>query len=173
HDLLGGLELPTLLVTHDFEDAAALADRIGVLAAGEIRQLGSAAELLGAPRDPFVASFTGANVLRGVAKPDSSGLTQVLLDGGAQLVMTDAASGPVAVALYPWEIDLARQAGKGSTANHLSLPVSSVVTVGNRARVRCGPLTAEISRASLDRLALAAGEIVVASFKATAVRRVG
>src|SRR5262249_61948249 len=38
HDLLRGLGIPVLLVTHDFEDAAALADRVGVLVDGELRQ---------------------------------------------------------------------------------------------------------------------------------------
>ena len=58
-ELLAELRLPTLLVTHDFEDAAALADRAGVIVEGRILQLGSAAELLAAPADAFVASFTG------------------------------------------------------------------------------------------------------------------
>ncbi len=38
--LLAGLEIPTLLVTHDFEDAAALAGLVGVLVDGELRQTG-------------------------------------------------------------------------------------------------------------------------------------
>ena len=41
----GELRLPTLLVTHDFEDAAALADSCGVIVDGRILQLGTAAEL--------------------------------------------------------------------------------------------------------------------------------
>ena len=61
--LLAELEIPTLLVTHDFEDAAALAGHIGVLVDGELRQSGSAADLVAAPADAFVASFTGANLL--------------------------------------------------------------------------------------------------------------
>ena len=36
HELLDGLRLPTLLVTHDYEDAAALAGRIGVLVEGKL-----------------------------------------------------------------------------------------------------------------------------------------
>src|SRR5207248_2778090 len=39
HSILRGLALPTLLVTHDFEDAATLAGTVGVLVAGELRQL--------------------------------------------------------------------------------------------------------------------------------------
>jgi len=65
HDLLRELGLPALLVTHDFEDAAALADRVGVLVEGRLRQLAPPAELLGSPADPFVAEFAGANVLSG------------------------------------------------------------------------------------------------------------
>jgi ABC-type sulfate/molybdate transport systems ATPase subunit len=58
HDLLRERALPALLVTHDFEDAAALADRVGVLVDGRLRQLGPPAELLGSPADPFVAAGT-------------------------------------------------------------------------------------------------------------------
>ena len=64
-ELLREFELPTLIVTHDYEDAAALAGTVGVLVEGELRQLGSPAELVSQPSDPFVASFTGANLLRG------------------------------------------------------------------------------------------------------------
>src|SRR5207245_643501 len=40
-ELLAGCELPTLLVTHDYEDAAALAERVGVLVEGRIVQVGT------------------------------------------------------------------------------------------------------------------------------------
>jgi molybdate transport system ATP-binding protein len=56
--------------------------------------------------------------------------------------------------------------------NHMHGNVRSLVTLGNRVRVRVGPLTAEVTAASAERLALAEGELVVASFKATATRLV-
>ena len=65
HELLRELGLPTILVTHDFEDAAALADRIGVIVDGRVVQEGSAADLVARPLDGFVASLTGASLLRG------------------------------------------------------------------------------------------------------------
>ena len=40
-ELLAELELPTIVVTHDFEDAAALADRVGVIVDGRLLQLGT------------------------------------------------------------------------------------------------------------------------------------
>src|SRR5439155_23374520 len=93
HDLLRELRLPTLLVTHDFEDAAALADRIGVLSEGTVRQLGTAQDLLGSPADEVVASFAGANVLPGMAAAAPDGLTVVRLAAGATVYSTDDALG--------------------------------------------------------------------------------
>ena len=57
-----------------------------------------------------------------------------------------------------------------SSLNHLTAPITTISTLGNRARVRIGPVTAEVTAASVDRLRLAEGEVVVASFKATATR---
>jgi molybdate transport system ATP-binding protein len=171
-ELLAELQLPTLLVTHDFEDAAALADRVGVIVEGRILQLGVGAELLAAPADAFVASFTGANVLRGLARPGLDGLTEVILDAGGSAFSVDEGEGRVALAVYPWEVALARAEARDSAVNHVRGEVRSLVVLGNRVRVRVGPLTAEITSASADRLRLREGEPVVASFKATAARLV-
>src|SRR5690349_14410171 len=51
NDLLRGLGIPVLLVTHDFEDAAALADRVGVIVEGELRQIAAPAQLVAEPSD--------------------------------------------------------------------------------------------------------------------------
>jgi len=170
HELLGELRMPTLLVTHDFEDAATLADRVGVLVGGRVLQLGTPQELVSTPSDPFVASFTGANLLPGTAAPGRDGLTEVALDGGGSVWTTDAGSGRVAVAVYPWEISLSREASADSAVNHVQAPVASIVSLGNRVRVRVGPLTAEVTASSVSRLGLGEGEVVVASFKATGAR---
>jgi molybdate transport system ATP-binding protein len=173
HDLLRELALPTLLVTHDFEDAAALADRIGVLADGRLRQLGTAADLLGAPADPFVARLAGANVLGGVAAQVPNGLTAVLLDAGPTVYAADVASGRTEVVVYPWDVSLAREAPDDSALNHIRDEIVSLTPLGNRARVRLRTLTAEITTTSAERLGLRPGELVVASFKATQVRLLG
>jgi molybdate transport system ATP-binding protein len=170
HDLLRELALPTLLVTHDFEDAAALADRVGVIVDGRLRQLGRPGELLGAPADPFVARLAGANVLSGVAAPTPNGLTAVLLDAGPTVYAADAASGRTEVIVYPWDVSLARAAPDDSALNHIREEIVSLTPLGNRARVRLRALTAEVTTASAERLRLAPGDAVVASFKATQVR---
>lgn len=99
------LALPTLLVTHAFEDAAALADRVAVLDRGQIAQLARAEDLLRDPATAMVARLTGANVVAGFATRAGSGCT-VSLDGGGELVSDVAAQGPVEVAIHPWRLIL-------------------------------------------------------------------
>ena len=60
--------VPALLVTHDFTEAAVLGDRVAVIDGGRIVQEGTAGELAAAPASAFVADFTGAVVLTGVAR---------------------------------------------------------------------------------------------------------
>jgi len=78
--------------------------------------------------------------------------------------------GAVSVAIYPWEVSLGRTEPDESALNHLRGAVRSVVTIGNRVRVRVGPVTAEITLPSAERIGVAEGELLVASFKATATR---
>jgi molybdate transport system ATP-binding protein len=170
--ILDHLDLPVLLVTHDFQDAAVLADRVGVLVEGRLLQVGTPAELVAAPADPFVASFTGANILPGRAGAGPDGLTAVTVDDGSVLYSVDEAEGPVHVAVYPWEVSIAREAPDDSALNHVRGPITSVVTIGNRARVQLGGLVGEVTTASVERLGLAEGDVVVASFKAAATRLV-
>jgi len=170
HDLLRELALPTLVVTHDFEDAAALADRVGVLSRGRLRQLGEPSDLLGSPADEVVASFAGANVLAGTAAAAPGGLTAIELDAGGTVYSADRATGRVTVVVYPWDVSLGRAVPDDSALNHLREQIVSIAPVGNRARVRLRSLTAELTASSVERLALRPGEAVVAAFKATGTR---
>ena len=170
HELLRDLGLPTLLVTHDYEDAAALADEVGVLVDGKLRQIASPADLVANPADAFVASFTGANLLHGRATRGD--LTEIVLDGGGRIFSTDEAEGEVGVVVYPWEVSLSRAHAHDSALNVIRGEVGSMVSVGNRVRVRIGPVTAEVTAASAERLDLAGGGIAYATFKATGTRLV-
>jgi molybdopterin-binding protein len=171
-ELLAELGLPTLIVTHDYEDAAALAETVGVLVDGELRQLGTPRELVSQPADPFVASFTGANLLHGAVELHDAGVTRVRLESGEVVYSTDRAEGEVGVVVYPWDVSIGRVRTDDSAMNLVQGEVASVAHVGNRVRVRVGPLTAEVTEASAERLELAVGSRVYASFKATGTRLV-
>ena len=69
------LGITTIHVTHDREEAMVMADRIAILDAGRIAQLGSPEEVYNRPNSPFVASFMGAgNVLSLEARPADGGI---------------------------------------------------------------------------------------------------
>ena len=171
-ELLREFGLPTLLVTHDYEDAASLADHVGVIVDGHLRQLATPQELVAQPADGFVASFTGANLLRGTAHRREDELTVISLDSGETVYSTDAGDGPVGVVVYPWEVLVGRSHQPDSALNVIEGEIRSLVHVGNRVRIRIGPLTAEVTDASVAKLGLAVGGRAVASFKATGTRLV-
>jgi molybdate transport system ATP-binding protein len=175
--VLREVEAPALLVTHDFAEAAQLGDRVGVIDAGRVVQEGTPSELAAAPRSAFVADFTGAVVLTGTAHGGADGLTVVELDGGGRVTSTDAAAGPVAVSVFPWEIAIepAGEAPHGSSQNRLAAEVLSVTTIGNRVRLGLAApqaLAAEVTTTAVQALGLRAGARVTASWKAAATRLV-
>jgi len=165
------LGLPTLVVTHDFVDAAALADRVGVLVDGKLVQIGRPDELIAAPASPFVAQFAGGNVLHGHARHEAP-LTAIELDDHTVILSTDEAEGNVAAIVYPWEVTLSRALPSDSAQNHVRAAVTSVVPIANRVRVTLGPVTAEVTADSAARLQVREGDVLVATWKATATRLV-
>ena len=169
-ELLGGLEIPTLLVTHDFEDAAALAGRVGVVVEGRLRQEGTPAELVAQPADPFVASFTGANLLHGRTDGPDGSTTSVHLDDGTVVTTTDGGYGAITLAVYPWDVTVSTHRPDDSATNVVEGTITAITELGNRARVTIGPVSAEITVDSLHRLGLEPGRRAFASFKATGTR---
>ena len=57
------LEITTIYVTHDQEEALTLSDRIAVIDRGKLQQVGSPRDLYARPENPFVADFIGINNL--------------------------------------------------------------------------------------------------------------
>lgn len=175
--LLREARVPCLLVTHDFEEAATLADRVAVMDQGKIVQCGTATDLTATPASAFVADLTGAVVLIGHADERPDGLTVVSLDGGGAVLSTGVARGPTAVTVNAWDITLEPpgSAQEGSAQNGLPVAVSTVTPVGNRVRVGLlapQPFSAEVTLSAAHSLGLEPGRRVVASFKATATRLV-
>jgi sulfate transport system ATP-binding protein len=67
HALLKQVNLPAIFITHDQEEALELGDRIAVLNAGRLEQIGTPDDVYNRPETEYVATFLGAaNLLLGV-----------------------------------------------------------------------------------------------------------
>jgi ABC-type sulfate/molybdate transport systems ATPase subunit len=152
--VLPELALPTLLVTHAFEDATVLAQRIGVIDHGRLVQVGTASELLHAPAEVKVAALTGANILQGVAAPSGAG-SAVRLSGGGELTSYAPAAGPVQIAVHPWELTLDDPATSPFTDTVVSVRHDRGALV-----IRLTRLTIQTSPDGNGHLALSEGSIV-------------
>jgi multiple sugar transport system ATP-binding protein len=82
------LRVTTIYVTHDQAEALVLSDRIGIMNAGELLQVGSPQEIYDQPADIFVAKFVGSpsiNLLPVTAEARDRRLTLRLKAGGQEI----------------------------------------------------------------------------------------
>lgn len=118
------LHMTTVLVTHDQEEALAIADRIAVLNAGRIEQLGTPSEVYRTPATSFVAGFVGGgNVIP--ARCDGA-----RIEAGSVSVPAPAGSptGDVHLVARPEEIRL--------DAQGFALPLAERLFLGDRVELR-------------------------------------
>src|SRR5215208_8077963 len=106
-DLQHRLGLTTIFVTHDQDEALSMSDRIAVMSAGEIQQVGTPEEVSRRPSNRFVAEFVGrVNLIEGVI---SRGVVEV--EGGTHkltVIGADGADGAVTVAVRPEAVSVIR-----------------------------------------------------------------
>jgi putative spermidine/putrescine transport system ATP-binding protein len=130
------LGITTLYVTHDQEEALSVSDRVAVLSAGQIEQVGTPAEIYGNPRTAFVAQFVGTmNRIAGTILPGGKGLVE---SNGALLRADNAREWPggahVLLLIRPESIELDR------LADGASAPEGGLEG-GVRAHTFMGPVT--------------------------------
>jgi iron(III) transport system ATP-binding protein len=118
-DLQREAGITTVFVTHDQEEALALSDRIGLMRQGRLEQIGSAAEIYGAPVSSYVADFVGAaNVIAVRTEGHADPALPVKLNLSGYPVTARAAAalhgGEVWLLARPEEILLSGTAGPGA-----------------------------------------------------------
>ena len=104
------LGLTTVMVTHDQEEALAMADRLVVMNEGSVRQVGSQRDLYERPADRFVAGFVGRSTFLD-GKVEAPGRFRT--ESGLEIACGAGAPGRAALSLRPERVEIAasRQAG--------------------------------------------------------------
>ncbi len=152
------LGITTIMVTHDQEEALAMADQIVVMNAGVIEQVGTPEAIYVAPRTPFVADFVGHITF----------LDAVVADGGRAQVGpltldAPAAAGrapgtPIRIGIRPEEIRL--RGVSAATPNAFEARISILNYLGSYCRVALTPTTS-------------GGQVVLADLSSNAMRDLG
>jgi len=111
HDEVG---ITFIFITHDQQEALSISDRIAVMNAGKILQVGTPAEVYEAPADTFVADFLGENnffsgkvtgiINEELAKIDLEGIGEIVIEQDKKVQIGDK----VTVSLRPEKIRLSK-----------------------------------------------------------------
>jgi putrescine transport system ATP-binding protein len=131
-----------IVVTHDQDEAMALASRIAVMDRGRVVQVGTPSEIYEFPASRFVADFVGTtNLFEGTVRASESGLITVhCAETGCDLLVDDAGSfAPgqrIWVALRPEKIRIGKQPVTGGRTNQLRGTVWELGYLGNRSTYR-------------------------------------
>jgi putative spermidine/putrescine transport system ATP-binding protein len=165
--------LTTIMVTHDQDEAMAMADRLVVMKDGRVQQTGTQEDLYERPASPFVAGFIGrSNILEGRLDPGGA-LAEI--DGAAvQLAGRYTGGGACRLALRPERLAIldpaaaavgtGRASGTVELANYLGPVREHLVRLGSGTRLLVRDPTSQPGRLH------AAGENVTLHWDATAER---
>ncbi|TMB99175.1 MAG: ABC transporter ATP-binding protein [Chloroflexi bacterium] len=146
--------ITTLFVTHDQEEALAIADRVGVMNAGRIEQLGPPTTIYSRPATPFVAEFVGlTNRVAGLVRGGEVEVRGTRLP----LVKADTPDGPAIALVRPEAVTVA--ADGDMVPGPLVGTVISTVFLGatSRVTVDLGDVTVLAQLPTSDATSLSAG----------------
>jgi iron(III) transport system ATP-binding protein len=157
-DLQQTLGLTTVFVTHDQDEALSMSDRVAVMSAGEVQQIGTPEEIYRKPANRFVAEFVGrVNLLSGTVSGWEAGRLALELDGSGRQLWVDVETAPapnahLTLAIRPEALVLEPAASSSPNgSNTLEARVQSVAFLGDHYQyeLEAGPhaLTAQSARA--------------------------
>lgn len=160
---------PWILITHDPAEARILADRIVVLEAGRVTQIGTPAQVQAQPASSYVADLVGVNLFEGVA--GEHGVT--IGTSGVELTVVDQSlRGDVRLTVRPESVALHARPPGGSPRNVWEAHVSDVHRLGDLVRVHLDtplPLVADVTPGAVHELAIVPGAKVWVVIKATSL----
>jgi putative spermidine/putrescine transport system ATP-binding protein len=154
--------ITTLFVTHDQEEALAIADRVGVMQNGRLEQLAAPTEVYSRPATPFVAEFVGlTNRLAGTV----TGATVTVRGEELPLVDTTVAAGPAIALVRPEAVALATDSSAESGPLSGTVIASTFLGATSRVTVDLGDITILAQLSTADAIAHPTGSRVALTIR--------
>ena len=166
------LKITTIHVTHDFEEAIALADHIAVLGEGCVKQVGTPEQIFRQPNSEFVARFAMArNIFTGEVADRDDG-SAIFRTEGIELVVASELRGQWHASVRPEDILISHQPLHSSARNSFCGIINHVMDKGSTLylTVNLPPdFTCLVTRRSFEEMGLAKNQRVYITFKASAI----
>ncbi len=166
------LQATIIHVTHDFEEAIALGDRIAVLGEGRIIQVGTPEQIFRQPNSEFVARFAmSRNIFSGEVRDGGYGETIFAVEG-TELAVVTPLRGKAHASLRPEDILISQEPLISSARNCLRGTITRIDNRGSTIYLTVStPLdfVCLVTRRSFEELNLAQGDEVYLTFKASAI----
>ena len=163
-----------LHVTHDYEEALSLGNRIAVIHEGSVIQSGTPEEVFRNPKSDFIAHFTGVrNFFKVVLKMEENRSIGLITDRFSVNLVTDQPAEEGFIMIRGEEIILSNKPVDTSATNNFEGTIAEIVPSVNGIDIKIDAgivFNARITRGSLSKLKLTEGKKICFHFKATAVR---
>ena len=163
-------------VTHDYEEALALANRVGVMHEGALIQQGSTDQVFRNPKNKFIADFVGIkNFFNAVVEPISGKRHKLarINDHTAFYILDNEVQGDVILTLEAQNVILSREQLESTALNNFRGTITEVIPTHSGLEVILDigvELAAVISHESFEKLDVDKGKQVWAGFKASAIK---
>lgn len=170
--LHGELAITILHVTHDFEEAIALGERIAVIGEGLLKQVGTPEEIFRHPNSEFVARFAMTrNIFQGKATRKTEG--DFIFDtGGTEFTVATGTEGNCYASIRPEDILISKEPVRSSARNCFPGTITRIIDKGSIIYVTVSippDLACLITRHSFEEMELAEGTKVFLTFKASSI----
>ena len=166
------LRITIVHVTHDFEEAVALGERIAVLNEGRMMQTGTPEEIFRKPNSEFVAHFAMArNIFAGEVRDGSDGYSTFITEDMELAVATEL-RGKLHASIRPEDILVSAEPLSSSARNSFRGTVTRISDTGSTLYLTISippNLVCLVTRRSFEDMNLGEGKEVYVTFKAAAV----
>ena len=160
----------TIHVTHSFEEAFTLADRIAIMHGGKIHQIGTPDEVFRKPNSTFVADFVGVeNLFHGKAVIKDE-LAEIRIND-LTIISSTLRSGDVSISIRPEDILISKDPIDSSARNSFSGVLAEVTKTKSTVKLVIDtgiPFHAVLTKRAYDDMGVFPGSEIYLTFKASA-----